>query len=220
MAEVNASELVGEQKQAVIIRADETLVEVTCFITQAHNFSNTLSTNVVESGIDITDNVKEDAHKIKLKGITSNNSTSIFSLINSFKTLVSPDNDAVSAANDTFTAFYEMYKTKEIVTVATNYFVYEDMVLTNFSTTEDKNNSESLEFSVEFTERRTTDKATGEGKNLAGKSASISADAAKKSKTDTVNKKNKKPGAGLDKAGRKEVLQSWLAKIMQWLAGA
>ena len=212
--------LVGQKQPAIIVTSDGTQIEVNCYFGQTHDLSLTPTRNKVERGIDISDHAKEEPRTLKLKGIVSDHQISLTAMLDTFKTLVDSSTGKPAApSNDTFTAFKELYSKKELVTVYTNYDTYESMLMTNFSTTENKDNSESIEFDVTFEEIKVVEDVETEGTNLAGKYAKTSADtearaqAAKKATT-----KAKKAGEVVEKAGKKQVIQSWLSQILEYLA--
>lgn len=162
----------SDKLQAVIIRenGEGDMIEVSCFLTQSHELSLVPTTNPVESGIDINDHVKQNPRKITLRGITTDDPLSLTATIDSFRTLIDPDtNEPLLPSNDTFQAFKKLYDEKETVSIVTNYDEYDNMILTSFSTQEDKDNGSSIDFTVTFTELRVVETATGTGINLAGK---------------------------------------------------
>ena len=212
--------LVGQKQPAIIVTSDGTQIEVDCYIGQTHNLALTPTRNKVERGIDVSDHAKEEPRTLKLKGIVSDHQISLMATLNSFKTLVDSTTGKPSApSDDTFTAFKQLYTKKELVTVYTNYDTYESMLMTNFSTTENKDNSESIEFDVTFEEIKITENVETDGTNLAGTYAKTSADTeARAQKAKKATQKAKKAGETVEKAGKKQVIQSWLSEILKWLA--
>lgn len=215
----NVEGVVGEKQQAIIINEDNEMIEVTCFISQSTRLTAEVTANPVEDGADINDHIKVNPPSITLKGITSDYPLSYTAMIDSVKTLVS-GNESVYRSNDTFTAFKDIWENKKVVTVATNYDTYNNMVITSFTTIEDKNNSSSLEFDVTFSYFNTVDTAQDTGINLAGRAAKLSAAAAKKAqKAAQAQNKAKKAAEKVDKAGKKKVVESLLVQILKWIAG-
>lgn len=212
----------GERKQAMIIREDETYVEVSAFISQRHGKSSNITTNKVEQGIDTTDHIELNPEILHLKGITSNFDASTANLAESVKTVVS-GGEREDKANDCFEALNEIWRHKELVLVSTHYQTYENMAIKSIDVIEDKDTGEMLSFSCSFHQLLITEDTRALGENLAAEKISVDEKAKNKKRgksgavqSFTVQKKIKELA---DKAQSGKIDSSWIVKLIKLLAG-
>ena len=213
----------GEKFQAVILRntlidnVNNSIVEVSCYISQEHNYTQSPTTNFVEDGIDVADHVKQDPKSITLSGITSDYQPTYKDTIDAVKTLIDEDNRPVIPSVDTYTSFRQMFDNSELVIIATRFFTYENMMLTSLKVVENKDNANSIEFTASFIEIRIIENAQTSSTNLVGKYSKASAEASKRAQQlKEAEKKAKK----VKKLPKKVKLQSLFSKLLEYLTGA
>ena len=132
----------ANKEQAILVKEDDSKIEVSCFISQSHQRILKPLQNPVEKGFDITDHINAEPFTLSLKGITTDYPLSFGATVDAVRSLI--DNQTGQArypSNDTFKAFDELYNTKELITIVTAYYTYTNMLMTSFRTTENAENS-------------------------------------------------------------------------------
>ena len=218
LIESNTRNRIGEKNQAAIIREDDSIIDVTCFLSQKTDFTLETTKNEVEEGIDVTDHIRESNKIITLSGIVSDFPLSYNSLIDSVKTLISGD-ETGCLSQDAYVAFKMIYNNKELVTIATNFDTFDNMVMTSLSIDENPESEDTLEFSATFEELRVVSDAEDFGVGLAGKAAKLGAEAAAKAEAAEKAAKKAKKEADTPEA-RQEARRSLLSKLLKFVTGA
>lgn len=112
-------------------------LEFDLLTSEEHNFSSTVTSHPVEDGSEITDHIQNEAESGSISGIISN--FSIYS--RGFVT---------NRAQDAFDLLYEIWKSRELVTVVTVLKTYTDMAITSAPVARDGDSGESLVFQINF----------------------------------------------------------------------
>ena len=121
-------------------------IELDAMLDESHEWSAEATSNPVEEGAPVTDQVIEQADKLSIRGVVTdaplNASSSILGLIGGG----SADNKTQSV----FDLLNTLIKKREVLTVYTKHKTYDDMVLTSVTIPRSASVGEAVEFRAEF----------------------------------------------------------------------
>lgn len=104
-------------------------------LSENHSASSNITKYTVENGSNISDHIVNEPETITIEGFISNTPLS-----GGFQ----------NNAQEAFDALYEIRDNKELVTVITNYRVYEDMALQNINIPRTQGTGQAIRFSAEL----------------------------------------------------------------------
>jgi hypothetical protein len=155
------------------------LVKLDASLFQSHKYKNKATAYPVESGMDITDHVRQEPEQFEIEGLVTNSPVSFFPLLTDFKTIVNGGKDRVMTAYEALLLICgrKMVKMPEmsgnlinitietkpkIVDIQTNLRVFNDMIIEDLSFDFDNKTGDALPFkaSARRIRRVTTRQAT------------------------------------------------------------
>lgn len=131
-------------------------------LNEDHSLPSTVSSHPVETGGTISDNIRSELRSGSLRGLVTNHS------IHDDATKYLPNqsmDDRLDAAKkvvqtnrplEAWQVLKQLWKAEQLVTIVTCMDTYENVAITNISTSRDENTGEALEFTVTFQEVKTT----------------------------------------------------------------
>lgn len=209
------SEQVGilfrDGKATASFESDLVSIEFDANLSEGHSWSNDITSNPVERGVDVTDHIREIPDQVTLVGFLTNTP---FLDNEDGNTITNDDEDRVQAVID---RLRQIRAERSTVLIFTKYVLYEDMGIKSVDFTRDASNTNSVIFTVQFqnikfAETQTVDVPSGISKKLDKK-----ADAATQKKTEP----QKAGGAKQPKEPEQSssVLSSILPKIKESFSG-
>jgi hypothetical protein len=121
-------------------------IELDAVLEEAHEWSAEVTSNPVEDGQPVTDQVIEQSDKLRLKCFVTDAPLTLSSSILGFFNSARVGN----RTQPVFDLLRELLKLKEPVTVYTKHRLYTDMILSNVSVPRASAVGEALEFNVDF----------------------------------------------------------------------
>jgi len=144
--------IIENKKSTSSFGADIFSIDFDATLSESHNWSNEVTSNPVENGSAISDNILNLPTKIKLTGFITN--SPIFNDLEKKDGAnqensgdVSNDDDRVDKA---LGLMKKLIDSNPIVTVYTKYFVYPDMAITSINFDRDSTTGNSIEVDIEF----------------------------------------------------------------------
>lgn len=118
-----------------------------------HEFKSDITTNPVEDGIDVTDNIRIMPYKVSMSGMISNNhiDETIYSNVSSF---ITGKKKTKLPLADYFDALLMIFEEKNVVTVYTKEKVYKDMAIESIDVPKDRSTGDALFFKISFVQIR------------------------------------------------------------------
>jgi hypothetical protein len=186
-------------------------MEFDAVLTEGHSWSNDITSNPVERGVDVTDHIREIPDQITLVGFVTN--TPFLEGVDT-NTITDDDEDKVQAIIDRMRLIRAERST---VVIYTKYVQYKDMAIKSIDFTRDSSNTNSVIFTIQFqniklVETQTVDVPAGISKKLDKKSG----DAVKK-KTEPQKAGGAKQPKEPEKAS--SVLSNTLPKLKDFILG-
>lgn len=117
-----------------------------------HEFKSDITSNPVEDGVDVTDNIRIMPYKVTMSGMVSGNHIDT-SLSSTFRNLI----DGVSygkTPNDYFDILVMIFESKKEITVYTKEKTYSNMAIESINVPRDAATGEALYFTISFTQIR------------------------------------------------------------------
>lgn len=127
------------------------VLEFDLLLTETHNFQNTVTTHPVENGSEITDHIKNELRNGSLTGMVSAYSIR-FRTFNTVGDLVADAFSFVDAEQKAFDTLEKIWRARIPVTITTLMRVYENVAITNISTSRSEADGKSITFSISFRE--------------------------------------------------------------------
>jgi hypothetical protein len=112
-------------------------IEFDLILGETHNFSNTITSFNIEDGSVVSDHIQNDLENGSLTGLVSNFSINRGELV-------------VNHAQQTFDKLRELWKNKQLVTIATIYRVYEDVAISSITFSRDEDTGEAISAEISF----------------------------------------------------------------------
>jgi hypothetical protein len=210
------SEQVGvlfrDGKATASFESDLVSIDFDANLSEGHSWSNDITSNPVERGVEITDHIRELPDQLTLVGFVTNTP---FLEGSNGNIIADDDEDRVQAVID---LLRQIRAEKSTVLVFTKYLLYEDMAIRSVDFTRDASNTNAIIFTVQFqkvvfAETQTVDVPAGISKKLDKKTGA------------DVQKKTEPQKAGGAKQGKEpeqssSVLSSILPKIKGAFSGA
>jgi hypothetical protein len=142
------------------------LLKLDACLSQSHKYSNKATSYPVESGLDITDHIRQEPEQFSIEGIITNSPVSFFPLLTSFSTIVNRGKDRVMTAYEALLLICgrKMVRVPEmsgnfinttieakpkIVDISTNLRVFNDMVIENLTFDFDGKTGDALPFKAD-----------------------------------------------------------------------
>lgn len=139
------------------------LLKLDACISQSHKYANHVTVYPVESGLDITDHIRQEPEQFSIDGIVTNSPVSFFPLLTSFSTIINGGKDRVMTAYEALllicgrkmvripemsgNTINTTIETKpKIVDISTNLRVFNDMVIENLTFDFDAKTGDALPF--------------------------------------------------------------------------
>jgi hypothetical protein len=146
-------------KAAILLKLDACL-------SQSHKYANHVTAYPVESGLDISDHIRQDPETFSIEGIITNSPVSFLPLLTSFATIVNGGKDRVMTAYEALLliAGRKLVKVPDIkgefirttieskpliVDISTNLRVFNDMIIENLTFDFDAKTGDALPFKAE-----------------------------------------------------------------------
>lgn len=117
-----------------------------------HEFKSDITSNPVEDGVDVTDNIRIMPYKVSMSGMVSNNhiETSILTQAENLLGGV----QIGKTPNDYFDILLMIFESKKEITVYTKEKVYTEMAIEAITVPRDRSTGDSLRFSIDFVQIR------------------------------------------------------------------
>lgn len=164
-----------------------------------HEFKSDITSNPVEDGIDVTDNIRIMPYMVTMSGMVSNNHIDT-SLSNQFRNFIDGATYG-KTPNDYFDILVMIFESKKEITVYTKEKTYSNMAIESINVPRDATTGEALNFTISFKQirkvstqsvavpagiSRKLDKKAGDG--MTKKAESTKAGGAKQPVTPTTEK--------------------------------
>lgn len=117
-----------------------------------HEFKSDITSNPVEDGVDVTDNIRIMPYKVSMSGMVSNNHIDT-SILTQAKNLLGGVQIG-KTPNDYFDILLMIFESKKEITVYTKEKVYTDMAIESINVPRDRSTGDSLRFSIDFVQIR------------------------------------------------------------------
>lgn len=136
------------RKREFLLETIEDFISFDLLINESHNMPLEVTTHKIESGSDITENIKIPLRTGSITGFVTNMSAKreVFAS--------NPFSLDSNKAQDTFDLLKQFRESRTPVTIVTNLDVYEDVLLTNASATRGPEEGEGQTFTISFTESK------------------------------------------------------------------
>jgi hypothetical protein len=142
------SEQVGilfkDGKATASFESDLVSIEFDANLSEGHSWSNDITSNPVERGVDVTDHIREIPDQVTLVGFVTNTP---FLDNEDGNTITNDDEDRVQAVVD---RLRQIRAERSTVLIFTKYVLYEDMGIKSVDFTRDASNTNSVIFTVQF----------------------------------------------------------------------
>lgn len=204
--------LLRDGKATASFESDLVSIEFDANLSEGHSWSNDITSNPVERGVDVTDHIREIPDQVTLVGFVTNTP---FLDNEDGNTITNDDEDRVQSVID---RLRQIRAERSTVLIFTKYVLYEDMGIKSVDFTRDASNTNSVIFTVQFqnikfAETQTVDVPAGISKKLDKKAG------------DGTQKKTEPQKAGGAKQPKEpeqssSVLSSILPKIKESFSGA
>lgn len=145
------------------------LLKLDACLTQSHKYANHATSYPVESGLDITDHIRQEPETFSIKGIVTNSPVMVFSLFNSasspteLQTIVNEGKDRVTTAYEALLLIVGRRMTgvpervvntteeikPKLVDIQANLRVYNDMIIENLVFDFDEKTGDALPFTAD-----------------------------------------------------------------------
>ena len=130
-------------------------IELDAVLEESHSHSVRLTKNPVEFGADITDHAVIEPSKLTIIGVVSDSplyDLQLGPLIDSSASFGTTTDDNVTRSSAAYNAMLDLMRLREPVTVQTNLKLYENFVIVNVSTSQDKDSVNVVELHIELEE--------------------------------------------------------------------
>ena len=161
--------LVGRKRPPVIYSQDSDVawIELDACISQNHSYKNQVTKYPVESGVDITDHVRQEPDRLKIEGHITNTPVrwlnGLFSrnvagnsgadrVISAYESLLLVSGRKVTKTGDTITT--SQFSKPLLVDIVVRYRVFTDMIMESLEFPFDDKTGDAIEFSAEFVKIR------------------------------------------------------------------
>lgn len=142
----------------LFIRKEKSLggVKLDAIITESHDNAFRKTSNPVELGADITDHVIIENKKLTIAGVVSDNPIGLAALgqiVDNVTGLFGTSNEAnITRSNAAYNALVQLAETREPLEVQTKLRLYENMIITGISCSQDKNTSRIAQMVISMEE--------------------------------------------------------------------
>lgn len=198
----------------LFIRTKRTIgsIQLDSVIYEDHSNNVTITKNPVEAGVDITDHAIIQPKVLSLRGVVTDTplgQAAFGLLIDSITGLFGTStSDNVTRSQQAYEALILLQENREPIEVSTRLKIYQNMLITNVSTIQDKDSSKAVFLDILLeeiivTESETSDLTEDDIDADVAKSATPEADRGKQESTDATDSDNK----------------SVLATITDWFGG-
>lgn len=123
-------------------------IELDIIVSESTNTSSTVTSNPVENGSDVNDNIIINPMTFSISGIVSDTKVAPFGGLNTLESFASESTPSKDAWED----LLELQANRVPFTLITNLKAYDNVVLENLATTQDKETSNSLNFTANLVE--------------------------------------------------------------------
>lgn len=123
-------------------------IELDVIISETTNTSSTITSNPVENGSDVNDNIIMNPMTFSISGIVSDTKVSPFGGLNTLSSFASDSTPSRDAWED----LLELQADRTPFTLITNLKAYDNIVIEGLNTTQDKETSKALYFTANLRE--------------------------------------------------------------------
>lgn len=123
-------------------------IELDATLQESHNWSAEVTTNPVEEGSPVTDHVIEDADRLIIKGVISDDTISLSTGLEQAVALITGKEEKRTHAM--FSTLKDLIKLRAVMVVYTKYEIYTDMILTSVDLIRETGQGAIIEFTAEF----------------------------------------------------------------------
>ncbi len=131
-------------------------IQLDAILTESHNSQITLTRNPVEFGAEITDHAIIEPKKVNILAVVSDTKLGLaaFGEIIDFITGLFGTSTTINItrSNAAYSALIQLQEFREPIEVQTKLVLYQDMIITNISTIQDKDTSKVVELNISLEE--------------------------------------------------------------------